>query len=34
MDIFIKETLYVLDYDNNIVDMIFTSDDHRTPGYA
>lgn len=34
MDIFIKEALYVLDYDNNIVDMIFTSDDHRTPGYA
>lgn len=34
MQVYIKETLYVLDYDNNIVDMIFTSDDHRTPGYA
>lgn len=34
MQVFIKETLYVLDYEDNIVDMIFTSDDHRTPGYA
>ena len=34
MQVYIKETLYVLDYDNNIVDMIFTSDDNRTPGYA
>ena len=34
MQVYIKETLYVLDYDNNIVDMIFTSDDHMTPGYA
>lgn len=34
MQVYIKETLYVLDYDNNIVDMIFTSDDHITPGYA
>ena len=34
MQVYIKEALYVLDYDNNIVDMIFASDDHRTPGYA
>lgn len=34
MQVYIKETLYVLDYDNNIKDMIFASDDHRTPGYA
>ena len=34
MQIYIKETLYVLDYQDNIVDMIFVSDDHRTPGYA
>ena len=34
MQIYIKETLYVLDYQDNIVDMIFVSDDSRTPGYA
>lgn len=34
MKVFVKETLYVLDYKDDIVDMIFTSDDHRTPGYA
>ena len=34
MKVFIKESLYVLDYKNDIVDMIFTSDDKRTPGYA
>ena len=27
-------TIDVLDYENNIVDCIFNSDDHRTPGYA
>lgn len=34
MEVYVKESLFVLDYDNNIVDAIFTSDDHRTPGYA
>lgn len=39
MDVYVKETLYVIDYDNDIPNaelqnMIFTSDDHRTPGYA
>ena len=34
MQVYIKETLYVLDYQDNIVDMIFVSDDSRTPGYA
>ena len=34
MKVFVKETLYVLDYKDDIVDMIFTSDDRRTPGYA
>ena len=34
MNIYTKETLYVLDYDNNIVDAIFISDDRMTPGYA
>ena len=34
MEVFVKESLHVLDYDNNIVDTIFLSDDRRTPGYA
>lgn len=34
MKVFVKESLYVLDYEDNIVDCIFNSDDHRTPGYA
>ena len=34
MNIYTKETLYVLDYNNNIVDAIFISDDRMTPGYA
>ena len=34
METYVKETLHVLDYQDNIVDTIFTSDDHRTPGYA
>lgn len=34
MKVFIKESLYVLDYKNDIVDLIFASDDKRTPGYA
>jgi hypothetical protein len=34
MEVYVKEVLYVLDYQDNIVDTIFNSDDHRTPGYA
>lgn len=34
MQVFIKEALYVLDYNNNIVDTIFLSDDSLTAGYA
>src|SRR5574344_1782036 len=34
MEVFIKESLYVLDYKDEIVDQIFSSDDHLTPGYA
>lgn len=34
MKVFVKESLYVLDYEDNIIDCIFNSDDHRTPGYA
>ena len=34
MEVYVKETLHVLDYDNNIKDTIFISDDHRTAGYA
>lgn len=39
MDVYVKETLYVIDYNNNIPDAelrntIFVSDDHITPGYA
>ena len=34
MEVYVKEVLHVLDYQDNIVDTIFNSDDHRTPGYA
>lgn len=34
MEVYVKESLFVLDYDDNIVDTIFASDDHRTAGYA
>lgn len=34
MEAYVKESLYILDYDNNIVDAIFLSDDHITAGYA
>lgn len=34
MDVYVREQLHVLDYKDNIVDTIFNSDDHRTPGYA
>jgi len=34
MEAYIKESVYVLDYQDNVVDAIFISDDHRTPGYA
>lgn len=39
MDVYVKETLYVIDYNNSIPDaelrnVIFTSDDRITPGYA
>ena len=34
MQVFIKEALHVLDYQNNIVDTIFLSDDTMTQGYA
>lgn len=34
MQVFVKEALYVLDYQNNIVDTIFLSDDTMTQGYA
>lgn len=34
MEAYIKESIYVLDYQDNVVDAIFISDDHRTPGYA
>lgn len=34
MNVYVKESLFVLDYNNNIVDTIFASDDKRTPGYA
>lgn len=34
MEVYIKESIYVLDYQDNVVDAIFISDDHRTPGYA
>ena len=34
MQVYVKETLHVLDYQDNIVGTIFNSDDHRSPGYA
>ena len=34
MQVYIKESLYVLDYKENIKDAIYLSDDHITPGYA
>lgn len=34
MEAYIKESIYVLDYQDNVVDAIYVSDDHRTPGYA
>ena len=34
MEVYIKETLHVLDYKDNVVGTIFNSDDHRTAGYA
>lgn len=34
MQVYVKETLYVLDYQDNIVGTIFNSNDHRSPGYA
>lgn len=34
MEVYVKESLFVLDYNDNIIDTIFTSDDHRSPGYA
>lgn len=34
MEVYVKEVLHVLDYQDNIVDTIFNSDDHVTPGYA
>lgn len=34
MEVYVKESLHVLDYKDNIVDSIFLSDDKNTPGYA
>ena len=34
MEVYVKEALHVLDYNNKIVDTIYLSDDHITPGYA
>ena len=34
MEVYVKESLLVLDYKDNVVDAIFLSDDHMTPGYA
>ena len=34
MEVYVKESLHVLDYKDNVVDSIFLSDDHMTPGYA
>ena len=34
MEVYIKESLLVLDYKDNIVDAIFLSNDNMTPGYA
>lgn len=34
MQVYVRETLHVLDYQDKIVDTIFNSEDHITPGYA
>lgn len=34
MEVYVKESLFVLDYNDKIKDTIFTSDDKNTPGYA
>lgn len=34
MEVYVKESLHVLDYQDQIVDSIFISDDRMTPGYA
>ena len=34
MNIFIKESLYLLDYNDNILDVLFLSTDRDTPGQA
>lgn len=34
MQVYIKETIHVLDYADNVVGTIFNSEDHRTAGYA
>lgn len=34
MEVYVKESLHVLDYKNNIVDTIFLSNDNITAGYA
>lgn len=34
MNFLVKESLYLLDYNNNIKDVLFVSTDKRTPGYA
>jgi len=34
MEVYVKETLHVLDYNENIKQTIFNSDDHMTAGYA
>lgn len=34
MNLLVKETLFLVDYDDNILDTLFISTDKRTPGYA
>ena len=34
MEVYVKESLFVLDYNDNIVDTIFSSYDHKSPAYA
>lgn len=34
MEVYVKESLHVLNYKDEIQDSIFLSDDHMTPGYA
>lgn len=34
MEVYVKESLHVLDYKDNVVDTIFLSNDHRNAGYA